>query len=169
MTRKYISVLLLALVLATLAGAAKPVLSQEETAYFLVANPDLVLIGMSDSYVLPLTDPEDIALARVMASGGAGLIVGARITTGSDGINRDMLAPDQPEWSWHVKEFSAFTETAIELCDGTPTYTEGEALNKPEGEVWDICYWNYTVVKEVTDVVPVEGSTWGSIKALFGN
>jgi len=137
-----------------------------ETAYFLVANPDLMLIGLSDSYVLPLTDPDDIAVARQLALGGF-LIVVASVTAGADGINRDMLAPGTPPWSWHVVELHAFAEAAIELCDGTPAFTEVDALNMPEGERWDICYWNYTVVAEITAPVPVDPSTWGRIKALF--
>jgi hypothetical protein len=38
-----------------------------------------------------------------------------------------------------------------------------------EGDELQICYWNYTVVAEVTDAVPIDRSTWGMIKALFGN
>ena len=74
-----------------------------------------------------------------------------------------------PEWSWHVAEFFTFAETAIELCDGTPTFTEGDAQSAGEGVRWDICYWNYTVVAEITVPVPVEPSTWGGVKALFGD
>jgi hypothetical protein len=167
MKRKSVSVGLLGLLIASFIGFGDPVRPQTPTAYFLVANPDLMQIGMSDSYILPLTDPEDIALARQLVDGGF-LIVVATITKGSDGINRDMLAPGQPEWSWHVTHFIAFASAAIELCDGTPTLTEVTAGSMPEDQEWDICYWKYTVVADVTDEVPVEGSTWGKIKALFG-
>jgi hypothetical protein len=156
------------LLILVFSNAVVPVRSQTPTAYFLVANPDLMLVGLSDSYVLPLSDPEDIDMARQLASGGF-LIVVASVTKGADGINRDMLAPGEPEWSWHVSQFHAFASAAIELCDGTPTMTEVTAGNMAEGEEWDICYWNYTVVAEVTDAVPVDRSTWGRIKALFGN
>ncbi len=168
MIRIVISISLAVLLIAPLTGVGDPVHPQTPTAYFLVANPDLMLIGLSDSYVLPLSDPDDIAVARLLASGGF-RIVSATVTVGSDGINRDMLAPGSPEWSWHVTEFHGFVEAAIELCDGTPTFTEGDAQNSFEGDELDICYWNYTVVAEVTDAVPVERSTWGMIKALFGN
>ncbi|MDH3216292.1 MAG: hypothetical protein OEN01_08370 [Candidatus Krumholzibacteria bacterium] len=168
MKQKGFSVSLVVLLITTLAGGGNPVGSQTPTAYFLVANPDLMLIGLSDSYVLPLSDPDDIAFARQLVRGGF-RIVSASVTVGSDGINRDMLAPGTPEWSWHVTEFHGFVEAAIELCDGTPTFTEGDAQNWREGEEWDICYWNYTVVAEITDTVPVERSTWGMIKLLFGS
>jgi len=137
-----------------------------ETAYFIVANPGLMLLGLSDSYVLPLSDPGDIAIARQLAQGGF-LIVVATISTEPDGINRDMLAPGQPEWSWHVKEFHAFADAAIELCDGNPTMTNASAQAAGPGHEWDICYWSYTVVDEIMVPTPVESSTWGNIKALY--
>ena len=168
MKRISISISLVLLLIAPLTGVGDPVRPQTPTAYFLVANPDLMLIGLSDSYVLPLSDPDDIAMARLLVSGGF-RIVSATVTVGSDGINRDMLAPGSPEWSWHVTQFHGFVEAAIELCDGTPTMTEVSSQSWLEGDEYDICYWNYTVVAEVTDAVPVERSTWGMIKALFGN
>jgi hypothetical protein len=168
MKRSAVIASLVVLSMATLTGVGDPVSSQTPTAYFLVANPDLMLVGLSDSYVLPLSDPEDIDMARQLANGGF-LIVVASVTKGADGINRDMLASGEPEWSWHVSQFHAFASAAIELCDGTPTMTEVTAGNMAEGEEWDICYWNYTVVAEVTDAVPVDRSTWGRIKALYGD
>jgi len=126
-----------------------------------------MLLGLSESYVLPLSDPDDITVARALAGGGGFRIVSAFVTAGADGINRDMLAPGTPEWSWHVSQFNGFVETAIELCDGKPSFTEGDAQTALEGEEWIICYWNYTVVAEVTSAVPVDQSTWGRIKALF--
>ncbi len=82
-------------------------------------NPVLFLVSrasVSQSYVLPLTRPEDISYAR-------GLIAGtekerdipiARIAKGADGINRDLLKPGAPQWSWHVVGFDefSFAETA---------------------------------------------------------
>ena len=155
--------------LVTLAMVLSPFAVRAETAYFMVANPDLMLIGLSDSYVLPLTNPDDIDFARDIVQGGNGAIVFARVTAGGDGINRDRLAPGMPEWSWHVTEFMEFATAAIEICDGTPAFTEVDAQNAGEGEEWIICYWNYTVVAEVTETVPVEESKWGRIKALFGD
>lgn len=141
-------------------------LQAQTPAYFVVGRPGLYPFA-GDSYVLPLTDPVDIAQAREMASGPAGLIVVATVTAGSDGINRNVSAPGEPLWSWHVKEFLAFAEVAIELCDGTPTMTETGAQGWPPGYEEDICYWDYTVVDEIPGPTPVENRSWGAIKALF--
>ena len=51
-------------------------------------------------------------------------IVVARIAIGADGINRDLLAPGNPQWSWHVTEFIGFAEGIAEILDGTPTLIE---------------------------------------------
>jgi hypothetical protein len=168
MNRTRISLSLIVFSIASLYGVSSPARPEADTAYFLVANPDLLLDGLSDSYVLPLSDPDDIAAARALLDGGF-LIVSATVTVGSDGINRDMLASESPAWSWHVTRFHGFSEVTMELCDGNPTFTEAEAQNSSEGDEMLICYWSYTVVLEVTDLVPVEQSTWGSIKALYEN
>jgi hypothetical protein len=167
MSRARIIVTTVVVLIAALCGFSATAHAEATTAYFVVANPALMLIGMSDSYVLPLSDPADIAIARELVVGQGFLIVVATVTPGADGINRDMLAPGTPEWSWHVSEFLAFATAAIELCDGRPTFTEVDAQNAGEGEEWDICYWNYTVVAEIAGPSPVEQSTWGKIKALF--
>lgn len=142
---------------------------QSETAYFLVARPTLYPKRLGDSYILPLTDPDDIDTARLLIDSGTFKIVHAVIAAGSDGINRDMLAEGTPEWSWHVVKFMGFSDLAIELCDGSPTLTEGDVQNWDEGEEGMICYWSYTVVAEVTELVHSEPATWGEIKIRFDN
>jgi hypothetical protein len=70
---------------ATLAAAP----AQAEPVYFVVAEPaDSIVHG--DSYVLPLTDPAEIAGARQIIADGTQIIVFAAIAPGSDGINRDV-------------------------------------------------------------------------------
>ena len=97
--------------------------SQAGVAHFLVGprTPQL-----KDSYVLPLTRPEDIAEARRQLTLDLTnrLMVVARIGAGADGINRDHLAPGKPAWSWHVTEFLAFAEGGIPEWGGTPTGVE---------------------------------------------
>jgi len=154
------------LLAAFLIGLA-PDTVQAETVYFVVARPGLYSVGIGDSYILPLSDPADIALARDIIITGSLAIVSARVVKGSDGINRDWLTPGQPLWSWHVVAFDGFTMSAIELCDGNPTFTEAEAGNWSEGEQIQICYWTYTVVEEVVLPVSTEPSTWGRIKSLY--
>lgn len=162
-SRMLFSVLLVALV----AVVALPLSGQAQTAYFVVADPTLYPFGIGDSYILPLTEAADITLARQIVQGGGFAIVIATVTVGSDGINRDWLAPGQPLWSWHVSSFDSFADLAAEVCDGNPTFTEVSAQNLPDGSELQICYWTYTVVEEIDDSVSTEVSTWGSIKSLF--
>jgi hypothetical protein len=103
-----------------------------------------------ESYVLPLSKPEDIAHARDLIASGAsaskGLdrpIVVARIAPGSNDINRNWLDPSFPEWSWHVEEFLQFADFTAEILDGRPSLP-------PEGD--RIGFWSYTVVKELGPV-----------------
>lgn len=142
--------------------------SQTPTAYFLVARPTAYQIGLSDSYILPITDSDDIAMARALLAAGEFKIVFARITVGSDGINRDLLADGMPEWSWHVVEFLAFGDIGTEICDGNPSFTEADVQNWVEGEEGTICYYSYTIVEEVPPSVSTDATTWGEIKALLG-
>ncbi|MCH2184516.1 hypothetical protein MK280_01450 [Myxococcota bacterium] len=48
------------------------------------------------------------------------------LTSGSDGLNRDMLAAGEPLWTWHVSRFDGFAQIAIELCDGWPGFVEDD-------------------------------------------
>ena len=132
----------------------------DTTAYFVVAE---IVPYHGDSYVLPLSDPLDIAFARMLIANGETRIVNALIASGSDGINRDVLAPGMPEWSWHVSEFLEFAENTVEICDGCPTGIE-QHLDMWNGQ---ICFWSYTVVWEIPWSVPVEQTTWSRIKQLY--
>lgn len=82
-----------------------------------------------DSYVLPLTAPEDISHARDLAANGPAIgsaIVVAEIAAGSDGLNRDYRAASAPLWSWHVTEFIAFADIGVEILDGWPSFVESD-------------------------------------------
>jgi len=133
------------------------------TVYFLVSE----LPGQEfhhDSFVLPLTDADDIAHARDLVRFGpeAGeTIVFADIVAGRDDVNRDLLKLGKPAYSWHVSEFTAFGDFGIELVDGHPTYvednlaewidnTDGNGLGEPGDGVGAIGFWNYTLTAELT-------------------
>jgi hypothetical protein len=86
-------------------------------------------VGRSNSYILPLTRAEDIDTARRHAAatdprvgtiapvlGIADLAPIVRIELGSDCINRDLFAPGEPFWSWHVVDLVGWTGAFI------PTY-----------------------------------------------
>src|SRR3954470_12428396 len=72
-----------------------------------------------DSYVLPLTDPQQIEHARDLVRDGpdaaGGSIVFAHIAAGADGVNRDLNAPGGPAWDWHVTGADGFGDFGIEL------------------------------------------------------
>jgi len=125
-----------------------------ETIYFLVAErQDAVVHG--DSYVLPLSDPAAIAQARALIDAEPGAlpsIVIAHIAAGADGINRDHLAPGAPAWSWHVTGFEGFSDFAIEILDGWPTYVEQDVEGWIANTGGAIGFWNYTVVAELPAV-----------------
>jgi hypothetical protein len=141
--------------------------AQPETILFLVAETDPV---HGDSYVLPLTDPQDVADARALIAqgpaSGIGPIVSAHIVAGTDGLNRDYRNPAKPAWSWHVDRFDGFAEAAIELCDGWPGYVEEDVQRWIQNTAGAICFWDYTVVEELGPV-PARPGTWGMLKQRY--
>jgi hypothetical protein len=141
---KYLFLALPALALATATAHGG-------TVYFLVAEPP-GRVANGDSYVLPLTRPEDVAHARrLIAKGpdaGAPIVVAA-IAAGADGVNRDYLDPDAPAWSWHVTEFLGFADSSAEILDGWPSYVEGDVKEWARITDGRIGFWDYTVVAEL--------------------
>lgn len=152
--------LVVAAVIGLVGLAAGPV--RAETVYFVVGEwPGQEVYG--DSYVVPIDDADAIQHARdLIALGPEAVcdpIVVAKIEAGADGINRDWLAPGNPEWSWHVTEFQNFAAGTIEILDGYPTLVESdvawwiESTNKPEEpEVGYIGFWSYTVIAELAPI-----------------
>ncbi|HYO11190.1 MAG TPA: hypothetical protein VER17_19650 [Tepidisphaeraceae bacterium] len=127
--------------------------------YFLVSEvPGRVLHG--DSFVVPIERAEDIAHARDLIARGpdaAGeAIVVARWDVGSDGINRDLLKPDRPEWNWHVTEFEHFADITAEIYDLWPGYIQehrDELLQEFQG-IGRIGSWQYTITRELGTTPP---------------
>jgi hypothetical protein len=129
------------------------------TVLFVVAErPGVSEHG--DSFVLPLSGPDDVAHARDLIARGpeaAGApIVFAEVSAGPDGVNRNVLADGEPLWNWHVSAFEGFGDIGIELIDGNPTLVEedvaGWIANTRRGEsdtAGHIGFWNYTVVAEL--------------------
>lgn len=97
--------------------------------------------------------------ASPTASPGA-TIVAATIAMGSDGINRDLLAVGQPQWSWHVVAPIDFTDFSIEILDGYPSLVEADLDWWFDNTGGAIAFWNYTVVAEL-GAVP-EPSAWSA-------
>jgi hypothetical protein len=142
-----------------LAGAAVAVLAASARAeLFVVAEPRSPCAAC-DAYVLPLQAPADVAHARDLIVRGPALagapIAVARIAAGPDGVNRNVLAPGEPPWSWRVTEFQGFADFTIELCDGTPTLVEQDVAGWIANTGGVICFWGYTVVAELpTSAIP---------------
>jgi len=137
-------------VAAMLASASA---TAQEVVWFVVAeNPDLQ-VAHGDSYLLPLSRPEDIANARLRiaqgSSSGVGAIATVTIAAGGDGFNRDVRGAGTPAWSWHVTGFSGFGDFAIELCDGWPTFVEQDVQAFIANTGGVLCFWNYAVVAEL--------------------
>ena len=121
-----------------------------ETIYFLVAE---TTPAHNDSYVLPLTDADDIAHARDLIQFGPAVagdpIVVADIACGSDGINRDYLAFTKPASCWHVSNFSNFAEVTIEILDGWPGLVARDCPSWVASTGGSVGFWAYTVVAEL--------------------
>ncbi|MCU0288464.1 MAG: hypothetical protein MUF15_18975 [Acidobacteria bacterium] len=120
------------------------------TVYFLVS--EMVPVH-GDSYILPLTKPEDIAAAENIINGTApAQIVVAEIDYGNGkGFykNMDLLDPNKRVWSWHVKEFLNFADFTIEILDGWPTYVEENLDQWIQNTNGRIGFWSYTVTRKV--------------------
>jgi hypothetical protein len=91
---------------------------------------------LNDSFVLPLSKPEDVREARRLlreVPPTAQRVLVVNIVAGADGINRDHLAVGAPQWSWHVTEFISFTDYVPGLEHSpTPVLIE-ENLEKYKG------------------------------------
>jgi hypothetical protein len=124
------------------------------TVQFVVAErPGNVVHG--DSYILPLSDPDDIAHARALIYTDLGIlpsIAVANVAAGADGVNRDWQAPGRPEWSWHVTGFQGFFDFTAEILDGWPSFVEQDVPGWIANTGGQIGFWNYTVVAELPSV-----------------
>jgi hypothetical protein len=141
--------LAMAYFLPTLLLTVHPTGAQSETIRFLISEFDAPAHG--DSYVLPLSDPDDIAHARQLITMGPGIgapLVVAKIAKGANGINRSPLAAGAP-WSWHVSEFEGFVDSTIEILDGWPTYVESDIDGWIANTNGYIGFWSYTVTAEL--------------------
>lgn len=160
MPNKFRLILLLLFCLSSQASAA-PV-------YFVVSeiNPSA---GHGDSYLLPLEDATDIAHARDLILNGPSIgssIVVAHIASGTDGVNRNVLEPGEPLWSWHVDQFSGFGDFTAEVLDGWPGFVEQDVngwINNTNGYIG---FWSYTVTAELI-TVPIPGALALFLSGLF--
>ncbi|MEO6434243.1 MAG: hypothetical protein ABIP55_00575 [Tepidisphaeraceae bacterium] len=126
--------------------------------FFVVSEtPSDVVHG--DAYVVPLTEDADIAhardlIARGPVAAGAPIVV-ARIAAGADGINRNISAPGQPNWSWHVTQFEQFADITIEVLDGWPGFIEADVPGWIQNTNGAVGLWTYTITSELPGPPPV--------------
>ena len=85
---------------------------------------------------------------------------------GADGINRDLRAPGEPLWNWHVSAFTDFAEVTIELCDGGPQFVENDVAGWIANTGGQICFWSYTVTRELPPIAALPASR--GLGALLG-
>ena len=128
------------------------VAAQTEPVWFKLATVDPE--GRTDTFLLPLTDPRLIEDARVLVSEGpgngrVGSILTATIAAGSDGYNRNYDVVDQPLWNWYVVKGESFSDFAIEVCDGWPSFVAEDPAAYIINTGSRICFWGYTVVAEL--------------------
>ena len=112
-----------------------------------------------DSYVLPLEDQTDIAhardlIARGPAEAGASIAV-AQIAAGADGVNRDVLAPGEPLWNWHVTAFDGFADSTVEILDGWPGDVAKDVPAWIANTNGRIGFWSYAITRELSGATPV--------------
>jgi len=100
------------------------------------AAADFVVAVGSETFVLRLSDPEAIRLARERMRGENGSFPLGPLRSGNGGFN----AP----WSWHLDPAETrMVEAAIEVCDGTPSYVEAHQADFPT-----YCPWGARVLSE---------------------
>ena len=99
-------------------------------------SADFTVAVASDQFVLRSTHPETIAALRdALAGRRQGFPIGP-LRAGDGGFNGP--------WSWHLDPAETrFTEAAIEVCDGTPSYVEAHLADFPS-----YCPWSARIVRE---------------------
>lgn len=144
----------LALFIACEGDEKEPLLEDDGTVYFKVGE---MSPAHGDSFILPLSDPEEIAHARslIQNQDQDGRLIVAKVVAASANNtyqNRDLN--NDRVWSWKVSEFLQFADNTIEILDGGPSDVEDMAFwfpNTNNGSTTEgvIGFWNYTIVAEV--------------------
>jgi hypothetical protein len=139
-------------------GSLESCVHECATVYFLVSE---ISPTHNDSYILPLTDADDIAQARALIGdpdSNPAKIVVATIAPceNCDYPNRDLLN-DGKRWSWCITGFEGFAENTIEIYDGWPTFVEDDLDGWIENTNGVIGFWAYTVTRELTPLEVFSG------------
>jgi hypothetical protein len=101
----------------------------------------------AESFVVEMSDPDEIASARNQLAGReATKGVAGRVVRGNPGFNRDVLRGVR--YSWHLDPDTVhFFEISIEVCDGIPSFVESHL------DEWvaqgQFCPWSSKIVQEL--------------------
>lgn len=100
------------------------------------SQADFVVSVSGETFVLRVRDATTIHLARENLEGRRQVFPIGPLRTGDGGFN----AP----WSWHFDPDAVrMTESAIEVCDGRPSYVEDHRTDFPT-----YCPWSARIVSE---------------------
>jgi len=95
-------------------SASSNILAQEGTDFMVSGSyTDSEGFQVHESYILPLTEPEDIAFARSLLSSSPPVgdwVIAAEIEVCNDGSNRNHNVVGAPAWSWCVSKFLGFED-----------------------------------------------------------
>jgi hypothetical protein len=99
-------------------------------------SADFVVDVAGETFVLRLSDPDTVRLARERLAGRNSSFPIGPLRSGDGGFN----AP----WSWHLDPAQTrMTEIATEVCDGSPSYVEGHQSDFPT-----YCPWSARITAE---------------------
>jgi hypothetical protein len=99
-------------------------------------SSEFVIEHVGERFVVRLTDPATIALARANLRGQNQTFPSGPLRRGDGGFN----AP----WTWHLDpDQTRFVEVAIEVCDGRASYVESH-----QSEYSTYCPWGAKVIAE---------------------
>jgi hypothetical protein len=95
---------------------------------------DFLVDVAGERFVLRLTDPETLRRAEQHLRGARSTFPLGPLRVGDGGFNRP--------WSWHLDPAETrLVESAIELCDGQPSYVETHQADYPV-----YCPWGARIV-----------------------
>ncbi len=110
--------------------------------FFLVGTDNL-----QDSFVVHLTDPEQIKEARKTLQEKSAKILVADIDANISPWNRAFIGPQSIPWSWSVKKVHSFSDLALMECDGSASFVEERLLSWLNAS--RICFWRSHIIKEL--------------------
>ena len=103
--------------------------------------------SLHDSFVIHLTNPEQIKEARTALEEKSAKILVADIGASVLPWNRPFIGPQSTPWSWSVKKIHSFSDLALMECDGSASLVEERLLS------WigsgRICFWRSHIIKEL--------------------